>query len=122
MQLSLKKGSVDHNCEPACALHELEAQQAHGGTTGKQSMGGWLGSVGLPALLHPALLLGCTLLNQCAAPLSAGQIKGSTGREADAPHFVGTAGQGARGFGTLARRGMFTSATSHQGKGAMWAL
>ena len=37
MQLSLKKGSVDHNCEPACALHELEAQQGQleGGATGK---------------------------------------------------------------------------------------
>jgi len=31
MQLSLKKGSVDHECEPACALHDLEAQ---GGITG----------------------------------------------------------------------------------------
>jgi hypothetical protein len=32
LQLSMKKGEVDHNCEPACVLHELEDQ---GGATGE---------------------------------------------------------------------------------------
>jgi hypothetical protein len=77
-------------------------------------------------LLPAALLFGVQHWSiECAAPLPAGQIKGSTGREADAPHFVGTAGHGqasARGFSTLARRGMFTSATWRQGKGALRAL
>ena len=31
MALSLAKGSVDHQCQPACALHQLEGS---GGTTG----------------------------------------------------------------------------------------
>ncbi|PSC76388.1 zinc finger lsd1 subclass family isoform C [Micractinium conductrix] len=35
MQLSLEKGEVDHNCEPACVLHDLEAAaQGGGGATG----------------------------------------------------------------------------------------
>ncbi|KAI7840711.1 hypothetical protein COHA_005527 [Chlorella ohadii] len=73
LQLSLQKGEVDHECEPACALHDLEAQSG-GGVTG--------------------------------------QAKGGSRKEADAPQFAGTGGQGrasARAFCTLARRGLHTA-------------
>ena len=40
MQLSLEKGEVDHNCEPACVLHDLEAAaQGGGGATGEREDG-----------------------------------------------------------------------------------
>ncbi|PRW58590.1 short chain dehydrogenase reductase family isoform B [Chlorella sorokiniana] len=84
MQLSLQKGTVDHQCEPACALHDLEAQG--GGATGK------------PAAVQPHVEM-------------AGQAKGGSRREADAPQFAGTGGQGratARAFCTLAHRGLYT--------------
>ncbi|KAL4431286.1 hypothetical protein ABPG75_006542 [Micractinium tetrahymenae] len=35
MQLSMSKGAVDHECEPACVLHELEAQPEEGASTGQ---------------------------------------------------------------------------------------
>lgn len=48
----------------------------------------------------------------CCPPPPAGQAKGGSRREADAPQFAGTGGQGratARAFCTLARRGMRTA-------------
>ncbi|EFN59543.1 hypothetical protein CHLNCDRAFT_138220 [Chlorella variabilis] len=74
MRLRMKKGVVDHECEPACALHQLEEQG--GGATG--------------------------------------QVKGDPGRDADAPQFAGAEGQGrasARGFASMARRGLHSSAS-----------
>lgn len=40
MQLNMKKGAVDHECEPACALHEMGAQPAEGASTGKEGRSG----------------------------------------------------------------------------------
>ncbi|KAL4426177.1 hypothetical protein ABPG77_007459 [Micractinium sp. CCAP 211/92] len=35
MQLSMKNGDVDHDCEPACVLHEMDAQPTDGASTGQ---------------------------------------------------------------------------------------
>lgn len=67
MQLSLQKGAVDHECEPACALHDLEAQG--GGATGKLEWGpGWLARWLGPLLPHLRNKVGCTAFAPHASP------------------------------------------------------
>lgn len=61
-----------------------------------------------------------------AAPLCprpAGQAKGGSRKEADAPQFAGTGGQGrasARAFCTLARRGLHTAVPAWAKGGLGW--
>ena len=71
------------------------------------------------ALLYTALTAGC--LPQFRPPTT-GQAKGGSRREADAPQFAGTGGQGratARAFCTLAHRGLYTGPPAWA-KGALW--
>lgn len=127
MRLRMKKGVVDHECEPACALHQLEEQG--GGATGEATLYGH-DRMAVSRQQRP----GRSQLAQSGrrlplALVCAGQVKGDPGRDADAPQFAGAEGQGrasARGFASMARRGLHSSASwgqgEHGGDYAYWWL
>lgn len=108
LNLTLKKGEVDHNCQPACELHDLEASKNTTGGCGTKYHKVYWFSATIP---HPNTLVVVSFVTICVRNsifqccICAGTVKGNPGSEGDAPQFDGT-----RGHGAPSSRGLHTSA------------